>query len=61
MESVGGTSHAHTRTGAEKVIRVALANALRDLPAAQSDAAVAFAVEGYLTEHLARGGTVHEE
>jgi|JI10StandDraft_1071094.scaffolds.fasta_scaffold98089_3 hypothetical protein len=61
MESVGGASHAHTRGGVEKVIRVALTAMLRELPAAQIDAAVALAVEGYVTEHLARGGTVNEE
>jgi len=60
MESVGGASHAHTRSGVEKTIRVALAAMLRELPATQLDAAVALAVEGYVTEHLARRGTVHE-
>jgi len=60
MESVGGANHAHTRNSIEKVIRVALVSVLRDLSAEQCDAAVALVVEGYVTEHLARGGTINE-
>lgn len=59
MESVGGVSHAHTRESMGKVIRVALAAALRELSATERDDAVGFAVEGYLAEHVARGGTVN--
>lgn len=61
MESVGGVSHAHTRESMDKVVRVALAAPLRELSPGERDAAVALAVEGYLAEHLARGGTVNAE
>lgn len=49
-----------TREVARDLVRVGLAAALRELSEAEREAAVANAVEGYVTEHRARGGPVED-
>ncbi len=60
VESLRGLSNATTRASAEHQVRANLAKALAELTVDEQSAAVAIAVDGYLAEHLRRGGTVSD-
>lgn len=60
LESVQGTPPATTRAEAADAVLFVLMDGMRGLSAADRDAALACAVEGYIAEHLARGGTLTE-
>lgn len=52
------TPRASTRSDALRSVRLGLQRALSALPAEDRDIAAAHAAGGYLTEHLAHGGTI---
>lgn len=52
------TPRASTRSAALRSVHVGLQRALSALPAEDRDIAAAHAAGGYLTEHLAHGGTI---
>lgn len=58
LESMRGAPHAVTRAAIRTALRVALAAALAEVAEGERDEAIGYAVEGYLEEHLARGGSV---
>lgn len=58
VESARGPSNEIARAQAVRAVCAGLAPALTGLSEADWNAAVGCAVEGYLAEHLARGGTV---
>ncbi len=58
LESVMNTPRAATRAEALRSVQLGLQRALSALPAEEREIAAAHAAGGYLTEHLAHGGTV---
>lgn len=60
LESGYGATHPVSQTWAKKALRNALARRLTELLAEEREVAVDLAVEGYLAEHLARGGALTE-
>ena len=58
QESLSRVPPATSREKARTVVRLAFASALAVLPDDQRETAVDHAAEGYLMEHIARGGTL---
>lgn len=61
MESVSLTPRAVTRGWVTAAMAATLRRSLDELPAGEREAAVALAAEGYLDEHVSRGGAVTGE
>ncbi|MDB4930593.1 MAG: hypothetical protein JWM10_3077 [Myxococcaceae bacterium] len=58
LESLRGGPHATTREAARAIVRVTFVAALAALSPDDQETAVGIAAEGYVDEHLARGGTL---
>lgn len=61
MESVSLTPRTVTRGWVTAAMGASLRRSLDELPAEERETAVALAAEGYLDEHVSRGGAVSAE
>ncbi len=58
LEAVQGSPTSSTRADAADAVLFVLMDGMRGLSTDDRAAALAYAVEGYVTEHLARGGVL---